>query len=86
MFHSYEGESYGLAAAVSEREGRMMTDVFGGRYLDRFVRRVGQWQIAKRVYSLDWQRSFETDAAAETLPGLVWSNNFSPAHSLYRKL
>jgi hypothetical protein len=81
-----EGESYGLAAAVAEREGRMITDVFGGRYLDRFVRRAGQWQIAKRVYSLDWQRSFETDSAAEALPGLVWSNGFSPEHPLYRKL
>jgi len=52
-----EGESYGLAAAVAEREGHTITDVFGGRYLDRFVRRTGQWQIAKRVYVLDWQRS-----------------------------
>jgi len=81
-----EGESYGLAAGTSAREGRMVTDVFGGRYLDRFVRRAGQWQIAKRVYVLDWQRSFETDTAAEAMPGLVWSNGFSPAHSLYRKL
>jgi hypothetical protein len=81
-----EGESYGLAAAVAEREGRMVTNVFGGRYLDRFVRRGGQWQITKRVYVLDWQRSFETDSATEAMPGLVWSSGFSPAHPLYRKL
>lgn len=81
-----EGESYGLAAAVSEQEGRTVTDVFGGRYLDRFVRRTGQWQITKRVYVLDWQRSFETDGTAEVLPGLVWSNGFNPAHPLYHKL
>ena len=81
-----EGESYGLAAAVSEREGRMITDIFGGRYLDRFVRRAGQWQIAKRMYSLDWQRSFETDSVAEAMPGLVWSNGLSPTHPLYQKL
>jgi SnoaL-like domain len=81
-----EGESYGLAAAVAEREGLMVTDVFGGRYLDRFVRRTGQWQIAKRVYVLDWQRSFATESAAEAMSGLVWSNGFSPAHPLYRKL
>jgi len=30
---SAEGESYGLAAAVAEREGRMATDVFGGDIL-----------------------------------------------------
>lgn len=81
-----EGESYGLAADVAEREGRMVTDVFGGRYLDRFARRAGQWWITKRVYVLDWQRSFESDAAAEAMPGLVWSNGFSPAHALYREL
>lgn len=81
-----EGESYGLAAAVAEKEGRMVTDVFGGRYLDRFGRRDGQWRITKRVYVLDWQRSFATDTAAEALPGLVWSNGFSPEHALYRKL
>jgi hypothetical protein len=81
-----EGESYGLAAAVAEREGRMITDVFGGRYLDRFVRHGGQWQTTKRVYVLDWQRSFKTDSAAEAMPGLVWSNGFTPAHPLCRKL
>ena len=64
-----EGESYGLAAAVAEREGRMVTDVFGGRYLDRFVGRAGQWQITKRVYVLDWQRSFETDSSQIPLAG-----------------
>jgi hypothetical protein len=81
-----EGESYGLAAAVAERERSMVTDVFGGRDLDRFVRRAGQWQITKRVYVLDWQRSFETESAVEAMPGLVWSSGFSPAHLLYRKL
>ena len=81
-----EGESYGLAAAVSEQEGRIVTDVFGGRYLDRFVRRARYWQIAKRAYVLDWQRSFETDTAAQAVPGLVWSNGFDPAHPLYRQL
>ena len=81
-----EGECYGLAAGVSARDGRTVTDVFGGRYLDRFVRREGQWMISRRVYVLDWQRSFETDAAAEALPGLVWSSGFNPAHPLYRKL
>jgi len=81
-----EGECYGLAAAVAEKEGRTVTDVFGGRYLDSFVRRAGQWLIVRRVYVLDWQRSFETDAAAAAMPGLMWSTGFNPAHPLYRKL
>lgn len=81
-----EGECYGLAAGVSQREGRTVTDLFGGRYLDRFVRRAGNWMISRRVYSLDWHRSFDADANVEALPGLVWSNGLNPGHPLYRKL
>lgn len=85
--NSAEAECYGLAAGVSAREGKTVTDVFGGRYLDRLVRRESGWMISRRVYVLDWQRSFEADAGAESaMPGLVWSNGFNPAHSLYRKL
>jgi hypothetical protein len=60
--------------------------VFGGRYLDRLTRRGERWMISRRVYVLDWQRSFEADAGAEAMPGLMWSNGFNPAHPLYRKL
>ena len=81
-----EGECYGLAAAVAEQEGRSVTNVFGGRYLDRFVRRAGLWLISRRLYVLDWQRSFESDAAAEAIPGLLLSTGFNPTHPLYRKL
>jgi hypothetical protein len=81
-----EGECYGLAAGVSAREGKTVTDVFGGRYLDSFVRREGQWMISRRVYVLGWQRSFEADTAEAAMPGLVWSSGFNPAHPLYRKL
>lgn len=84
---SAEAECYGLAAGVSTREGKTVTDVFGGRYLDRLVRRKSGWMISRRVYVLDWQRSFETDAGAESaMPGLAWSSGFNPAHPLYRKL
>ncbi|MGE0826220.1 MAG: nuclear transport factor 2 family protein [Candidatus Binatia bacterium] len=81
-----EGESYGLAAGVSSRDGHEVTDVFGGRYLDCFARRAGKWQITKRLYVLDWQRSFTDDGAAEPLPGITWSSGFNPDHPLYRKL
>ncbi len=81
-----EGECYGLAAGVSMKEGRTVTDVFGGRYLDRLVRRGEGWIISRRVYVLDWQRSFEAEAGAEAMSGLMWSNGFNLAHPLYRKL
>lgn len=81
-----EAESYGLAAAVSTSEGRTTTNVFGGRYLDRLARRNGQWLITWRRYVLDWQQSFETNAASDVVPGLLLSTGFNPVHSLYRKL
>ena len=81
-----EAESYGLAAAVSRQDGQTVTNVFGGRYLDRLERRDGQWGIAKRQYLLDWQRSFEMDAANEAVPGLPWLDGAAPDHPLYRRL
>ena len=32
----------------------MASSVVGGRYLDRFERRDGQWKIAHRLYVMDW--------------------------------
>ena len=29
----------------------------GGRYLDRFEKRDGEWRIARRRYVLDWSRN-----------------------------
>ena len=31
--------------------------VVGGRYLDRLVKREGRWQIAERLYVMDWNRT-----------------------------
>ena len=81
-----EAESYGLAAAVSTKEGHTTTHVFGGRYLDRLTQRDGQWLITWRQYVLDWQQTFEAEAAAEAIPGMLSSTGFTPTHSLYRKL
>jgi hypothetical protein len=81
-----EAESYGLAAAASTAGGRTTTNVFGGRYLDRLARRNGQWLITWRQYVLDWQQSFDTEAASDAVPGLLMSTGFNSAHPLYRKL
>lgn len=75
-----------MAAAVSEHAGRTVTSIFGGRYFDRLERRDGAWRIAKRMYLLDWHRSFEMDSATEAVPGLHWLDGASPDHPLYRRL
>ena len=81
-----DSETYGFAANVYERDGQKMTDLFGGRYLDRFERRDGKWLIVKRTYVLDWQQSFPLDAESASVPGLNWLDEANPNHPLYRKL
>lgn len=49
-------ESYFLNFLVIDRNGRDVTRSFGGRYIDRFERRNGEWRIAHRVMVHDWSR------------------------------
>lgn len=61
---SADVESYFLALHPSgEGAGETLAQV-GGRYLDRFERRDGEWLIADRQVILDWTRS--------SLPGEPW--------------
>lgn len=50
------GETYVIAVSTSrgDEKADMLT---GGRYIDRFERRDGQWRIAERTFVLDWARS-----------------------------
>jgi len=60
-------ESYVLAFhPVPDTEtGREVHAVAGGRYLDRFEKRDGEWKIADRVVLIDWTR--------QALSGEDWS-------------
>jgi hypothetical protein len=53
------GETYFIA--VIKHTGSDQIGVMGGRYLDRFERRGGQWRIAARVLVRDWY--FDADAS-----------------------
>jgi len=55
-------ETYFDARHRLRREGRLMLETFGGRYLDRFERRDGEWRIAHRVVVHDWSRIEEVPA------------------------
>lgn len=58
-------ESYVLAYhPVSDGAGGEVHALFGGRYLDRFEKRTGEWKIAERRVLMDWTRS--------ALPGDSW--------------
>lgn len=82
-----EAESYGIAVTVSTKDARTTTNLFGGRYLDRFARQSdGRWLITWRLYVLDWEQTVEADTPAEAIPGLLVSSGFNASHPLYRKL
>ena len=53
-----EGECYGMAQSTAEVKGELVDTVFGGRYLDAFARRDGEWRIVRRKYVLDWTHRF----------------------------
>lgn len=47
-------ECYGLATGVREEDGVWTGNIYGGRYLDEFEKRGGEWRICKRQYVMDW--------------------------------
>ena len=50
-------ESYVLAFhPISDEAGGEVHALFGGRYLDRFEKRDGEWKIADRRVVMDWTR------------------------------
>ncbi len=50
-------ESYNLTFIDAETDDGMTAAMVGGRYLDRFERRDGEWKIAHRLYVMDWNRN-----------------------------
>jgi hypothetical protein len=49
-------ESYFVAYHRFDRDGREYDMIFGGRYIDKFERRNGEWKILKRNVLHDWNR------------------------------
>ncbi|MBI1402836.1 MAG: hypothetical protein GC147_06460 [Porphyrobacter sp.] len=50
-----EGECYGIAVGL-RREGEepYKGNMYGGRYLDSYEKRDGEWRISSRRYVMDW--------------------------------
>lgn len=63
-------EFYFVAYHRYERKGEPRHMTAGGRYVDRWERRGGEWRIAQRTVVVDWQRVdkvHEPDAAMLTM-------------------
>ena len=78
-------EAYLVALHRFERDGEQYDWVMGGRYVDRFERRGGEWKIADRVTVHDWTR---VDPVVETF---AFADRFvqgvrSPDDAAYRRL
>ncbi len=83
---SAQVESYGISVGSSgaDEPSRM----YGGRYLDDFEKRNGEWRISRRMYILDWSKSFTDESGATKLEGglLNTPDIAAPGHELYRSM
>ena len=83
------GECYGIAVGTQRNDaGELQDNLYGGRYLDEFERRDGEWRISKRTYVLDWGTSFPN--LLEELTPEEFALNIlqipEPGHTAYRPL
>lgn len=58
------GEAYVIAAQTVDTPDGVIDTLVGGRYLDRFERRNGEWKIAHHTFVMDWNMSQPASALA----------------------
>jgi len=81
-------ESYGIAVGTGERNGKLHDNMYGGRYLDEFEKRDGEWRISKRIYILDWSTNFP-NAIQAVIDGGFQLNTLDirdTGHPMYREM
>lgn len=61
-----EGEVYLIGSHVIARDdGSTYMFLLGARYLDRYIRREGEWKFADRLVVADWCKHFESEDLAD---------------------
>lgn len=51
-----QAECYGMATGIRQQDdGSWSGGLYGGRYLDEFAKKGGEWRIAQRRYIMDWK-------------------------------
>ncbi|MBU7580484.1 MAG: nuclear transport factor 2 family protein [Porphyrobacter sp.] len=64
-------ECYGFATGIRcQQDGTWSGGLYGGRYLDEFARRDGEWRIAARRYIMDWKLPLENQPGNDPDPAL----------------
>jgi hypothetical protein len=81
-------ESYGLATGVRATEGVWNGNIYGGRYLDEFEQRDGEWRIARRQYVMDWSMPLgpQNDGTPNPAFPLPILEIVASGHPLYRPM
>lgn len=64
-------ECYGFATGIRQQDdGSWSGGLYGGRYLDEFEKRDGEWRIAARRYIMDWKTPLDNQPSNEPDPDL----------------
>ncbi len=82
-------ECYGIfAGATRQDDGSLAGHLYGGRYLDEWQKRAGEWRISKRLYILDWRQRLEDQPEFAPDPALPLPTLKIDAsgHPLYRPM
>ena len=81
-----KGETYCTAYHLLKGEDGSLHDmIVGGRYLDRFEKRGGEWKIASRFYVMDWnQNQPSSDQRSEGLLGGLNTGGRMPDDPYYK--
>ncbi len=68
---SAHSETYFISYATISDSGKSASRSRGGRYLDRFERRDGEWKIARRLLVDEWNRLDDLPAPSAPPAGRV---------------
>ena len=91
-FHSRtsaSSECYGIfGGGRMQDDGTIAGDMIGGRYLDEWERRDGEWRISARTYIVDWKSPLTDQPGFEPDPEfpLPTFKIDGPNHPAYRRL
>jgi hypothetical protein len=62
-------ECYGFATGIRQQDdGTWSGGLYGGRYLDSFEKKGGEWRISARKYIMDWKLPLEDQPGNEPNP------------------
>jgi SnoaL-like domain len=85
---SASAESYGIATGVREADGVWTGNMYGGRYLDEFEKRDGEWRISARQFIMDWSKPLgvQNDGTPDPTFPLPILQIIASGHPLYRPM